>query len=89
MPEHPDYPEHTHEFTELVVVYEGCGVNCMGGFEYPMGAGDVFIIHEKVEKVSVHASMHRKKVSVHASMHNHAFEPSTPLPLNLLSAPFS
>jgi AraC-like DNA-binding protein/quercetin dioxygenase-like cupin family protein len=46
VPEHPDYPEHSHEFTELVVVYEGCAINCVDGFEYPISAGDVFVIHE-------------------------------------------
>jgi AraC-like DNA-binding protein/quercetin dioxygenase-like cupin family protein len=46
VPEHPDYPEHSHEFTELVVVYEGSGINCVDSFEYPMRAGDVFVIHE-------------------------------------------
>lgn len=45
VPEHPDYPEHTHEFTELVAVYEGSGVNCVDEFEYEIGAGDVFVIH--------------------------------------------
>ena len=45
VPEHPDYPEHDHEFTELVVVYEGTGINCVDGYEYPMMAGDVFVIH--------------------------------------------
>ena len=46
VPEHPDYPEHTHDFTELVIVYEGSGINCVDEFEYPMSAGDVFVIHE-------------------------------------------
>ena len=46
VPEHPDYPEHTHEFTELVVVYEGSGINCVDGFDYPISAGDVFVLHE-------------------------------------------
>ena len=45
VPEHPDYPEHTHEFTELVAVYEGSGINCVDGFETEISAGDVFIIH--------------------------------------------
>ena len=45
VPEHPDYPEHTHEFTELVVVYEGSGINCVDGFQYQLSTGDVFVIH--------------------------------------------
>lgn len=46
VPEHPDYPEHTHEFTELVVVYAGSGINCVDGVDYPISEGDVFVIHE-------------------------------------------
>jgi len=45
VPNHPTYPEHTHEFTELVVVYEGGGINCVNEFEWRISAGDVFIIH--------------------------------------------
>ena len=45
VPDHPDYPEHTHEFTEMVIVYEGSGINCVDGFEYPISAGDVFVVH--------------------------------------------
>jgi AraC-like DNA-binding protein len=45
VPEHPDYPKHSHEFTELVVVYEGNGINCVDEFEYPIAAGDVFVLH--------------------------------------------
>jgi mannose-6-phosphate isomerase-like protein (cupin superfamily) len=45
VPEHPDYPEHSHDFTELVVVYEGNGINVVDGFEYPLVAGDVFVLN--------------------------------------------
>ena len=45
VPEHPDYPEHSHDFTELVVVYEGSGINIVEGFEYPLVAGDVFVLN--------------------------------------------
>lgn len=57
VPEHPDYPEHTHDFTELVIVYEGNGINCIDGYEYPMSAGDVFIIHEGINH-SYHNTNH-------------------------------
>lgn len=49
VPEHPDYPKHSHEFTELVIVYEGSGINCIDAFEYPIAAGDVFVIHADQE----------------------------------------
>jgi len=45
VPEHPDYPEHSHDFTELVIVYEGSGINVVDGLEYPLVAGDVFVLN--------------------------------------------
>lgn len=44
-PEHPEYPEHTHEFTELVVVSDGSGIGSIEGIELSLAAGDVFVIH--------------------------------------------
>lgn len=41
----PPYPMHTHDFTELVVVYDGRAVHYTDtGEEYPVSAGDVFVI---------------------------------------------
>lgn len=45
VPNHPDYPEHSHEFDELVIVYEGFGINQVNGIDYQLSGGDVFIIH--------------------------------------------
>jgi len=41
---HPDYPEHTHEFSELVIVKNGTGINVVNGVSYRLSAGDVFVI---------------------------------------------
>jgi len=41
---HPDYPEHTHEFSELVIVKNGTGINVVNGVSYRLAAGDVFVI---------------------------------------------
>jgi len=41
---HPDYPEHTHEFSELVLVKNGTGTNIVNGVSYSLSAGDVFVI---------------------------------------------
>jgi AraC-like DNA-binding protein len=68
VPEHPDYPEHSHDFTELVMVYEGSGTNCIDGFEYPISAGDVFVIHEGVK--------HSYKNSCHLHLCNVLFDSS-------------
>jgi AraC family L-rhamnose operon transcriptional activator RhaR/AraC family L-rhamnose operon regulatory protein RhaS len=41
---HPDYPRHRHEFEELVIVKSGSGINSVDGMDYPLQAGDVFLI---------------------------------------------
>ena len=41
---HPDYPEHRHEFSELVIVRNGTGINIVNGVSYRLSAGDVFVI---------------------------------------------
>ncbi len=41
---HPNYPEHRHEFSELVIVKNGAGINIVNGVSYPLSAGDVFVI---------------------------------------------
>jgi AraC-like DNA-binding protein len=38
------YPRHTHDFTELVIVLGGQGTHFTDHAEYPVMAGDVFII---------------------------------------------
>jgi AraC-like DNA-binding protein len=43
-PGHPDYPPHRHEFEELVIVKSGSGINSVDGMDYPLQAGDVFLI---------------------------------------------
>lgn len=43
--EHPAYPVHTHDFTELVLVQEGSGVHVTEHGQNRVSAGDVFVIH--------------------------------------------
>ncbi|MHB9023653.1 MAG: helix-turn-helix domain-containing protein [Armatimonadota bacterium] len=38
------YPLHAHDFTELVIIREGWGIHVLGEFEYPIQAGDVFVV---------------------------------------------
>ncbi|MFH0922065.1 MAG: helix-turn-helix domain-containing protein [Fibrobacterota bacterium] len=38
---------HGHDFTELVIVREGRGVHLEGNEQYPIVAGDAFVIHER------------------------------------------
>lgn len=43
LPERPLMP-HTHDFIELVYVYEGCGEHLYKGRSYPISTGDIFVI---------------------------------------------
>lgn len=40
----PDYPSHTHNFTEIVVVTHGRGLHDLPQQSYAIAAGDVFVI---------------------------------------------
>lgn len=39
-----DIGEHQHEFSELVIITGGYGIHTTGGMEYPILAGDVFVL---------------------------------------------
>ncbi|MDF2925992.1 MAG: DNA-binding protein [Paenibacillaceae bacterium] len=43
-----DYFVHSHDFSELVVILEGSAVHIIEGREYPVSAGQVFLIHKDV-----------------------------------------
>ena len=40
----PAFPEHTHDFHELVLVYGGAGIHRSGGADYETRRGDAFLI---------------------------------------------
>ena len=42
---HPDYPLHVHDFSEIVIVLGGTGVNVINEESFPIRAGDVFVLH--------------------------------------------
>lgn len=42
---HPNYPEHTHEFIELGIVYQGHAINCIDKTKQGINTGDVFVVH--------------------------------------------
>ncbi|WED23889.1 AraC family transcriptional regulator [Vibrio sp. JC009] len=44
-----DFPPHKHEFSELFLVISGTGNHSIGGFNYPLVEGDVFVIHGDTE----------------------------------------
>ena len=43
-----DYFVHSHDFSELVVILEGSAIHVIEGREYPVSAGQVFLIHGNV-----------------------------------------
>ena len=43
--DHPDYPLHVHDFSEIVIISHGRGVTVVGDEEFPLKAGDVFVHH--------------------------------------------
>ncbi len=47
--EHPDYPEHHHEFWEIVIVTRGTGLMVFGSKALPIKVGDVFVISRDQE----------------------------------------
>lgn len=57
---HQDYPEHTHDFTELVLVLKGEGIHVDARGEWPFRAGDIFVI----EPGAVHSYRETKDFSL-------------------------
>lgn len=41
-----DFPVHNHDFSELVVILEGSGIHIIDTEEYPVKAGQVYVINE-------------------------------------------
>lgn len=45
----PEYPRHTHEFSELVIITKGHGSQIIDDHVFPVSVGDVFVISGKHE----------------------------------------
>ena len=45
----PEYPRHTHEFSELVIITKGHGSQVIDNLEFPVAVGEVFVISGKHE----------------------------------------
>ncbi len=45
IPNHPEYPLHTHAFTEIQIVLKGSATNVVDGCPYRVGPGSVFILY--------------------------------------------
>lgn len=44
-----DFALHKHDFAELFLVIEGSGKHLVAGYQYPLTAGDVFVINGETE----------------------------------------
>ena len=38
---------HVHDYTEVIYIQKGCGVNSIGRFDYPIISGDIYVIPPK------------------------------------------
>jgi AraC-like DNA-binding protein len=54
-----EYPLHSHDFSELVIVHRGEGIHIVQGIEHPVRAGDVFVING----AQVHGFRHLRSMS--------------------------
>ena len=45
----PEFPLHSHEFDELVIILKGTSMHMIDGQEFPVKAGDVFVIAQNHE----------------------------------------
>lgn len=52
--QHGETVRHRHEFSELVIVLRGTGIHVSPAGEYPIGAGDVFVLHGDEEHGYTH-----------------------------------
>jgi hypothetical protein len=44
----PEYPLHSHDFTELVFVEAGTGIHLMNGVRYDMRPGDIYLVDRSI-----------------------------------------
>lgn len=66
--DHPDYPQIVHDFSQIVIVLHGTGVNVVGKEEFPVKAGDVFVHHG--------GRPHGYRATRHLGVINVVYEPS-------------
>jgi AraC-like DNA-binding protein len=59
--------EHYHDFSELVIVSRGVGVQCLEGMDLPIAAGDVFLLCGKQR----HYFHHREQLVLINVMYDH------------------
>ena len=51
------YPEHSHDFSEIMIVFEGSGVQILEDKKHEIKSGDVFVVSGNVN----HSFEHMKK----------------------------
>lgn len=43
---HPDYPLHLHDFSQIAIIINGKGIKRVKDVSYPISTGDVFVFHD-------------------------------------------
>jgi AraC-like DNA-binding protein/quercetin dioxygenase-like cupin family protein len=71
----PEFPRHTHEFSELVIITKGHGAHSVDKTRFPISVGDVFVISGRQE----HEFTDMEKLS----LVNVMFDPANPALKNL------
>jgi AraC-like DNA-binding protein len=66
----PEFPRHTHEFSELVIITKGHGLQIIDGLEFPVSVGDVFVISGRHEHEFINVD--------HLALVNVMFDPVNP-----------
>jgi len=70
------YPAHSHDFSELVIILAGAALHATGGREYPIAAGDVFLLQGSRS----HAFRRARDLDIVNIMYDPAIlEPTAPL----------
>lgn len=65
----PEYPRHSHEFCELVIITKGHGTHLIDNLSFPVSVGDVFVITARHE--------HEFTDMEHLSLVNVMFDPES------------
>lgn len=66
----PEFPRHTHEFSELVIITKGHGAQLVDDLEFPVSVGDVFVISGRHEHEFINME--------HLALVNVMFDPANP-----------
>ena len=64
----PEFPRHSHDFSELVIITKGHGTHIIDHLEFPVSVGDVLVVNAKQEHEFINME--------HLSLVNIIFDPT-------------